>query len=78
MPALAKPLASGCRIFGFAGLKWFTIGASVKALVNFRNASLACRVHSHLSCFGILDVSAFFNRSDIGVVTFAYFLIHRR
>jgi hypothetical protein len=75
---LAKPLALVFRIISFTALKWFTIDASVKALVIFRNASSASQVHSHLSSLGVLNVSAFFSRTDIGVITFAYFVINRR
>jgi len=61
---------------GFAMSKWLRNGASLKAHFNLRNARSATRVHSHLSCSGVLDVSAFLSRSDISVVIFAYFLIH--
>ena len=35
MPAIAKPLASVCRMIGFCGLKCWRIGALVKAFFSF-------------------------------------------
>jgi hypothetical protein len=76
MPAMAIPLASVGRIIGFDSSNWLTIGALVKAVLNFQNASSASQVHSHWTCFDHLEFTAFFSRSDIGVVTYPYFLIH--
>jgi hypothetical protein len=76
MPARAMPLASVGRIISMAGLKCLRMGAAVKALFNFQNPNLASQVQSHFSCSAILDVSAFFSRSDVGVVAIVFFLVN--
>jgi len=73
MLVLANPLASVWRILGSAGLKCLRMGASVKANFNFRNAGSASPVHSHLTCLDFLQFCAFCSRSDISVITIAYF-----
>jgi hypothetical protein len=62
-----KSLASVCRNIGFRMIKFWRIGAPVKALLSIRTASLASRFHSDL-----LEPCVF-SKTEMGANTMAYF-----
>jgi len=57
-------------------LECFGMGALVKAVCYCWNVTSAFCIDSHLTCLDILEISVFFGRSGMGVVTLAFFMMN--
>jgi hypothetical protein len=73
---LTKPHDLVWRGIVSAGSKCMRMDTALKAYYNLVKASSASGVHSHLTCWDVLEFCTFASRCDISIVSLEYFLMN--